>query len=134
MPRCMATLDTSRSQSLEMGLIFSTLQLKKSACFLVAGSLWVVCCQGRGRGRWPSILGGVRASLAQLFEGQLGAALLEGRNMVGPGRELPNVSAGDEVGLAFSVPTSIASFSSDISPEANKVPRNQVTCLKSQKC
>lgn len=54
--------------------------------------------------------------------------------MVGRGRELPNVSAGDEVGLAFSVPTSIVSFSSDISPEANKVPRNQVTCLKSQKC
>lgn len=54
--------------------------------------------------------------------------------MVGPGRELPHVSAGHEVGLAFSVPTSIASFSSDISPEGNKVPRNQVTCLKSQKC
>lgn len=68
------------------------------------------------------------------LHGQQGAALLEGRYLVGPGRELPNVSAGDEVGLAFSVPTSIASLNSDISPEENKVPRNQETCLKSQKC
>lgn len=30
----MATLDISRSQSLETGLIVSTLQLKKSVCFL----------------------------------------------------------------------------------------------------